>query len=111
VPGRVDDPPAGGHDPDDRVGRPHRVRRTVNAGELQQATDREERQCDDQQDRLAEAAQPGGDGVHSDRSRTIVATLMRFNPRHVLHCASSDAARTAMTTSTTVEVCMRSSHR
>src|SRR5689334_10861209 len=51
------------------------------------------------------------DAHHSDRSRTMVATLIRLRPRQVLHWATSDAAKTARQTSTIVETCMRSCHR
>ena len=110
VPRRVDHPPRGGHDADERVGGPQAPRGRVEPGEEEHATDREERDGDDQQDGLDVGAD-AGEGVHSDRSRTMLATLIRRSPRQVLHCATTDAAKTAAQTSTTVEVCMRSSQR
>ena len=49
VPGRVDHPPGRGHDPDDRVDRPDRVRGVVEPGEVQDPAGREQCDRDDQE--------------------------------------------------------------
>ena len=111
VPGRVDHPPGGRHDPDERVGRPHCVGCGVEIGQIQPATDRQQCDRDGQEHRFELATHAHSDPVHSDRSRTMVATLMRRRPRQVLHWATTAAAKTERQTSATVEVWMRSSQR
>ena len=92
VPGRVDHPPTRGRDPDDRVGRPHRMRGVVRAREVQDAAAGEQRDGDNQQDRLGMCAQgnrTGPDGLLG-RVREPGSTRRAVGQRP--HTASSSSA-------------------